>query len=190
MRSRLRIHHRHDEESGMDRRKPRDVDLAEDADRADLAVLAGEGVVAEQDRLQLELRSSDLRGLYGADQRRAEDDLRSQLQASPEGARPLELVRALLGQPALRVGSLGMLLRPPVAQEVEDHRGCAVAPPRVPTWPRASPRACPVRPRSIEAGSVASALGKEMDSTPLPYATLAFLASTAHGSCTRRWYGP
>src|SRR5437868_12402224 len=52
----LGVHHRHDEQARMDRGEPRDVDLPEDADRADLPVLARERVVAQQDCAERELR--------------------------------------------------------------------------------------------------------------------------------------
>ena len=58
MRSRLGVHHRHDEQARMDCREPGDVDLPEDANRADLPVLAGERVVAQQDRPERELRGT------------------------------------------------------------------------------------------------------------------------------------
>ena len=44
-----------DEASAVRRRQPRDVDLAEDADGADLPVLRGDGVVAQQEGVELEL---------------------------------------------------------------------------------------------------------------------------------------
>ena len=45
-----------DEASAMRCRQPADVDLAEDADRADLAVLRGERVIAQQEGVKLDVR--------------------------------------------------------------------------------------------------------------------------------------
>ena len=56
MRSRRRLEDGDDEASAVGGRQAADVDLAEDADRADLAVLGRERVVAEQQGVELKVR--------------------------------------------------------------------------------------------------------------------------------------
>ena len=69
------LQHGHDEEAAVGRRQPRDVDLAEDADGAHLPILSGDGVVAQEEAVEVEARighrSSIGAGLRGSARRRA-----------------------------------------------------------------------------------------------------------------------
>src|SRR5688572_28004664 len=131
------------------------------------------------DRLAAASLAEDFGGLHGAGQRRAEDHVRPEIEAAPERGGRAQLLRALRCEPPRVV--VGRLRRASiaVAQEVEDHAtvvallpsfgvGSSAEPPRDPAWPAIMPRVCPVRSTMTRPAFMASALGKVIDSTPLP----------------------